>query len=244
MQNTLHRPKKGKHVLTALRRIIGVRAKESQEWLGIPLDTAKSITSGRLAFSKAAAATVADKTGVAFEWLMAGDASKPPTTQTGEPFNDQSFTRHRMGHDAAAGALGRANRRGNETFRLFFLLTIKLGRVLLAAHEGTEAQPRGDGRFAAWKIRDELVRLGKMYPSFDTNRKVYSGQVQLRSIPETFDVELQALMQSYVEPKAKGKSGGKKPARVKPLVVWREVAERFSRALSQLEREQAKRLSR
>ena len=240
MQNTLHRTKKGKHVLQVLRKIIGVRGKESRERLGLAPDTIKSITSGRLAFSKAAAATVADQTGVSFLWLMAGDASKPPTTQTGEPFDERSFNRHRMARDAAAGALVRANKLGNETFRLFFLLTIKLGRVLLAAHEGTEAQPKGDGRFAAWKIRDELVRLGKMYPSFDTNRKVYSGQVQLRSIPERFDVELQAMMQSYGEPK----TGGKKPARVKPLVVWREVAERFSRALSQLEREQAKRLSR
>jgi transcriptional regulator with XRE-family HTH domain len=241
MQNTLHRTKKGEHVITALRKIIGVRGKEVRERLGLAPDTIKSITSGRLAFSKAAAATVADKTGVSFSWLMENDARKPPTTQTGEPFNEQTFNRHRMAHDKAAGALGRANQRGNETFRLFVLLTIKLGRVLLAAHGGTEAQPKGDARFAAWAIRDELVRLGKMYPSFDTNRKVYSGQVQLRSIPEKFDVELQALMQSYGEPKAKAKPGGKKPARVKPLVVWREVAERFSRGLSQLERGQAAR---
>ena len=223
MKKQLHQPK-GKHVLSVLRKIIGATVPETKAVLGLSRDTVKSISSGRLAFSERAARTVAAKTGVSIAWLLAMDASKPPTTEGGEPFTEETFNRHEMQHDKFTLTLPASKKRGDETFRLYYLLCVKLGRVLLAAHEGTPAQPEGDTRFAAWKLRDEMIKLGNHYPTFDTNKKVYSGLIEMRSIPETFDNDLQTLMGS---------------GKAKPVDVWRSVIKRFHRDLATMEKQQA-----
>jgi hypothetical protein len=227
MKKRLHQPT-GKHVLLVLRKIIGARAKESKAALGLAPDTVKSITSrkgpGRMPFTEHAAATVAKNTGVAFNCLLDWQPGKPLKTDTGKPFTEETYKRHRMRLESVTLALPASRKRCDEAFRLYYLLCIKLGRAMLAAHEGTPAQPEGDTRFAAWALRDAINKVGNLYPSFDTNRNVRSGLIELRSIPETFDDSLQTLMNS-----------GKK----KPVDVWRAILKQFHLGLEVTEATQA-----
>lgn len=218
-QKQLHRPK---HVLLEVRKIIRGRAKESKDTIGLAMDTVKSITSGRLTFGHHAAATVARVTGIAYDCLLSWQPGKQLKTSTGEPFTEETYNRHRMQLEAATAARPGSRKRGNEAFRLYILLCVKVGRVLLAAQEGTAAQPEGDIRFAAWKLRDELNRIGNLYPTYDSNRKVYAGPIVMRSVPERFDHDLQILM-----------------GRKKPLDYWRSILTRFHRDLAAIEHKQA-----
>ena len=220
----LHQPR-GKHVLLVVKKKMGHRWKLDKDALGIPQNSFKHITNGDNPLSAKAAAKVAEALGVSFGYLMAGDASKPPITESGELFTEETYQRHRAQREQPNPALPVARKRGDEAFRLFYQLCVKLGRVLLAAHEGTPAQPEGDTRFAAWAARDALIKIGNLYPSFDTNRSVRSGVITLRSIPETFDHELQALMNS-----------GKK----RPDAVWRSIQKRLHRDLLIIEKKQAR----
>lgn len=182
MRKPLHHRRRGQHVLLALRKIIGASACESKEVIGLAPDTIKSITSGRLAFGPRAAAKVADATGVSLAWLLAGDASKPPRTAGGKEFTAETFQRHEFARDKVTRATLAARKRGDDAFRLWLLLCVKCGQLMLAAAEGNKKQPSGDAAFAAWACRDAIVRLGKAYPTFE------------KGLPEAFSRELQVAM--------------------------------------------------
>lgn len=216
MKKRLH-SKTAKHVLSILRKIIGASLSESKAVLGLAPDTVKSIQSGRLRFSEQAAATVAEKTGVALDWLMQGDGSKPPITAEGKQFTEETFNRHEMQHDKFTLALPDSRKMGNESFRLYLLLCIKLGRVMLAAADAK------DGKFAAWKLRDELGRVGRNYPAFES-KDVVKGVVRNQTAPEIFDVGLQTMLNTGTKPKQ----------------LWATMLDRFNKELCAIETAQAK----
>jgi len=177
-----------------LRKTIGASLADSKAVLGLAPDTVKSIQSGRLRFSEQAAATVAEQTGVALDWLMQGDGSKPPITADGKQFTEQTFNRHEFERDKFTRALPFSRKMGNENFRLYLLLCIKLGRAMLAAADAN------DGKFAAWKLRNDICKVGRNYPAFES-KDIVEGVVKTQTAPEIFDLKLQTMLNTGEPPK-------------------------------------------
>jgi len=208
--------KQPRHVLSVLRKVIGASLAESKAVLGLGQQTVKDIQCGRSKFLPHHAATVAEKTGVALDWLMKGDGSKPPTTADGQQFTEETFNRHEMQHDKFARALPDSRKMGNESFRLYMLLCIKLGRTMLAAADAN------DGKFAAWKLRDEINKAGGKYPAFESQAGADGRKIL--TAPENFDWELQTMLNSGTLPKQ----------------LWENILDRFHTQLCAIENKQAR----
>jgi hypothetical protein len=69
-----------------------------------------------------------------------------------------------------------------------------------------------------------MIKLGKLYPSFDTNPNVRGVIADLVGIRESFDDCFQTLMNS---------------GRIKPTDVWRRILKGFHLALKAIEAVQA-----
>lgn len=92
-----------RHPVAVLRQITGLTQPAFAEIVLIPAGTLAKIESRHLPLSRENAQRISDNTGAAAAWLLAGDASKPPTLDAGRPeslsasapFTRESFERHR-----------------------------------------------------------------------------------------------------------------------------------------------------
>jgi hypothetical protein len=64
------------------------------ELIQTPYSTLKSLESGRLKLSGKMALKIAHATGVSAEWLLHGDPTESPVTDSGEPWNREAFEKH------------------------------------------------------------------------------------------------------------------------------------------------------
>lgn len=81
-------------VVQHLRESLGMPQKQFMDVIGRTLDAVRSLECGRLALSQSLAAEIAVATGISLEWLMAGDATKPMTSQYGGgPYSKAVFDR-------------------------------------------------------------------------------------------------------------------------------------------------------
>jgi hypothetical protein len=158
---------KPKHVLSVLRKIIGASLADSKEIFGLARDTVKSIQSGRLPFSEQAMLTVAKKTGVSYKWLLKGDGSKPPKTESGEKFTKETFDRHEATRDKDVKEWQSPvnfNYLRYDCLAQFRTLIIRLAGLVLAA------QAAGKVGFVNVKLDNEMRRLAKLLRQSDRAR--------------------------------------------------------------------------
>lgn len=142
-----------------LRKIIGASLADSKSVLGLAPDTVKSIQCGRLPFSELAMLTVAKTTGVSYKWLLNYDGSKPPVTENGEKFTEETFNKHEAKRDK-----DRKERDSPVNFNFsrylclqqFHTLTIKLAALMLAAQTCQSVD------FVNAKLDNEMRRLAKL----------------------------------------------------------------------------------
>jgi hypothetical protein len=207
-----------KHVLAILREVIGCSQKSAPEDLGIPPDTCASIESGRVRkgrptykITEAVARRVALQTGISPDWLLNGNTKAPMTTMDGKPFTRDVFERVR--HELES-VIVPVRTKGNECFSLYLRLCIHLGKVMLAAADANDA------KFAAWKLRDEIHKIGKKYPAFGEQ---VAGTMKNQTVPETFSMELQIMLNTGTAPKK----------------VWTSTLDRFHKGLCTTESKQA-----
>lgn len=198
---------KQKHVLARLREVIGGSQKSAPEDLGIATDTCASIESGRARLTPAIARRVASWTGVSEKCLLNGGDRL--TTPDNKPYTRDTFDRVRFERESVIAPV---RNKGNESFRLYLLLCMKLGRVMLAAAEAN------DGKFAAWKLRDEMNRAGRKYPAFES-KDILNGIVRNQTAPEVFDHDLQTMLNTSTPAKK----------------LWATVLDRFHRDLCAIE---------
>jgi hypothetical protein len=220
MAKRLQNLQTGKHVLAKLRETIGVKIEDNagvKDALGISSSAVQSAQCGRMPFGLHTASKVAAATGVSVKWLLTGDGNKPPIMENGQPFTKDTFLRHRMDLEKFKLAFRGSRDRGNECFRFYLLLCIKLGRVMLAA---TDAK---DAKFAAWKMRHELLQVGAKYPAFES-KDVLNGVVKNQTSPESFDYGLQTMLNTGTLPKK----------------LWATILDRFHNELCAIETRQAK----
>jgi hypothetical protein len=218
----IHRSeKKERHVLAKLREVIGCSQKSAPEDLGIPTDTCASIECGRVhkgriryPLTARVANRVSEWTGISSKWLLCGNPRAKMTTPDGRPFTIETF--QRIKHERQLG-IEPARKGGNECFRFYLLLCVKLGRVMLAA---TDAK---DAKFAAWKLRHELNTIGRKYPAFES-KDIKNGVIKNPTAPEAFDWQVQNLMNTGTKPKQ----------------LWKTILERFNHELCAIETDQAK----
>ena len=208
----IQRAKKEKpqHVLAKLRDVIHASQKSAPDDLGIPTDTCASIESGRLPFSEAIAGRVSSWTGISPGCLLRGDANL--TTIDGKPYAKDIFERVRFERESV---IAPARKQGNECFSLYLRLCIHLGKVMLAAADAKDA------RFAAWKLRDELCKVGKIYPAFGDQ---IPGNVTSPTAPEKFSMELQSMLNTGTKPKK----------------LWATILDHFHKELCAVESAHAK----
>jgi hypothetical protein len=163
-QKPIHLRKKPKHVLSVLRKVIGIKLpgeliknhSEFKNAIGIAGDTVRSIQSGRLPFSETSALAVTRATGVSLKWLLALDGSKPPATETGQPFTKETFQRHQAqcGKDVWDPMQFNLYRYG--CFQQFRSLTMKLAALIVAAYQSQKVG------FINAKLDAEMKRLAKV----------------------------------------------------------------------------------
>jgi len=215
----IQRAKKSKHVLAKLRDVIGCSQKTAPEDLGIPTDTCASIESGRVRngrptypLTEAVARRVSLWTGISPGWLLKGNADAPMTTMDGKPYTKDVFERVRFERESA---IVPARKQGNECFSLYLRLCIHLGKVMLAAADTK------DSKFAAWKLRDDLCKVGRKYPAFGND---VPGIVTSQTGPEIFSRELQSMLNQGTKPKK----------------MWSTILDRFHNELCAIETKQAK----
>jgi len=212
---------KSQHVLAKLREVINASQKSAPDDLGIPTDTCASIESGRVRngrrtyhLTEAVARRVSSMTGISPGWLLQGDVKKPLVTSDGKPYTRDIFERVRFERESF---IAPARKQGNECYRFYLLLCIKLGRVMLAATDGKDA------KFSAWKIRHELLQIGAKYPAFES-KDVVNCIVKNQTAPESFDYDLQHLMNTGTKPKK----------------LWAIILDRFNKELCAVESAHAK----
>jgi len=201
---------KSQHVLAKLREVINASQKSAPDDLGIPTDTCASIESGRLPFSEAIAGRVSSWTGISPGCLLRGDANL--TRIDGKPYNKDVFERVRFERESV---IAPARKQGNECFSLYLRLCIHLGKVMLAAADAK------DSKFAAWKLRDDLCKVGRKYPAFGND---VPGIMTSQTGPEIFSMVLQSMLNQGTKPKK----------------LWATLLDRFHKELCAIESRQAK----
>ncbi|HIF09348.1 MAG TPA: XRE family transcriptional regulator [Sneathiellales bacterium] len=85
------RPSVNRHVLAALRNVIGLSQKKFGELCGVTRDTILSIETGRLKLSEKLATRIAEETGVTMNWLLENDLSTEPTDSDHYPITKSTF---------------------------------------------------------------------------------------------------------------------------------------------------------
>jgi hypothetical protein len=214
--NAIQRTKKAKrkHILARVRDVLDCSQKSAPEYLGISTDTCAGVESGRLRFTHALAERVSMATGLTVECLT-GNASAPLVMVNGEQFTRENYDRYQMAQEKFMAALPDARKKGDECFRYFLLLCIKLGRVMLA---GADAK---DAKFAAWKLRDELAKVGRRYPAFAGTTDA-AGKLT-PSKPEAFDFGLQTQLNTGTPPEQ----------------LWDSIRDQFHQQLRSIEAKHA-----
>ena len=199
-----------KHVLARLRDVYQCGQKSAPDFLGIATDTCASIESGRARLTPAIARRVSYWTGVSEKCLLNGNTSLK--TKDGKPYSEDVFYRLQAERNTFVLPV---REKGDETFRYYLRLCIKLGRVMLAAADAK------DGKFAAWKLRDEIIKAGQKYPTFEG--EYVNGVSQKQTAPEVFDRELQTMLNTDTKPKK----------------LWSNILDRFDGELCAVENRQA-----
>jgi DNA-binding XRE family transcriptional regulator len=201
-----------KNVLARLREVIGGSQKSAPDDLGIATDTCASIESGRARMTPTIARRVESWTGVSGKCLLKG--STKLTTPDGKPYTRDIFDRICFERDSVIAPV---RNKGNESFRLYLLLCMKLGCFMLAAADAN------DGKFAAWKLRDEIIRAGRKYPAFES-KDIVHGVVKTLTAPEVFNLDLQNMLN----------------AGTLPTKLWANILDRFHNELCAIENSQAR----
>lgn len=168
----IHVKVKPKHVLSRLRKVIGVELRECEPYLGLSPHTVKSIQSGRLRFSERNAQIVSAKTAIAVDCLLENNDQKPLVCVLGCPYTRETYDSHELRirkWEEAQRKINKASASPSQLDKIIFAyqhirqfhsLTIKLARLLLAAHS------KKDGGFVWGKLEQEMRRLGKSYPDY------------------------------------------------------------------------------
>lgn len=80
-----------KTTTAALRALVGIKDLEMAEILKCSPNTIHSLEAGRLRLSDALGMRIAHETGVAIDWLLAGNPQIPPLDQAGQPYTTQTY---------------------------------------------------------------------------------------------------------------------------------------------------------
>jgi hypothetical protein len=208
MRNKLQRHTRTKpvHVLALLRSVIECKQMTSWDGLGISPATCAHIENGDLLpLSKTLAERIAFHTGISIQWLLRNDSKAPMVTMDGKKYSKEFYDRIQWQRKESLVPVKSA---GDECFRHYLRLCVKMGRVLLAAASAKDA------KFAAWKIRNKLIEIGKEYKAFGGD-EIEGSTVKNPTKPELFEDEMRSLMNT-------GPKSDK---------VWRAIITTFNREL-------------
>lgn len=131
----------------AMRVIIKIKHDEMAGLLGCSPFTIHSIESGRRKLSKELAMRMSLETGIAAEWLLAGNPKAPPISSKGGPYSQEVFERTR----AERAQLDKAG----EHWKMFDALDLTARMVAILLNAGTRGRyPLA--RYKAYKMMDRL----------------------------------------------------------------------------------------
>jgi transcriptional regulator with XRE-family HTH domain len=91
------RPSPLRHPLAVLRQLIGLRQKELAQLLGKSTPTVQAIELGKLKLSEDLAAKIEEETGVSADWLLNGEAARPPRNRVGATYGKDDYELARAG---------------------------------------------------------------------------------------------------------------------------------------------------
>lgn len=93
------RPAKNQHVVAVLRQAIGLGQQQLAARIGVSKSYIQKIELNERPLPAEAAKRIADHTGVAVDWLMAGNYRIPPSAAVGGRLTRERFDRHRAWKD-------------------------------------------------------------------------------------------------------------------------------------------------
>lgn len=204
----LHQTNGGEHAIARLRKIIGDRYKYEQvdEAIGIPLNTFKSVTSGRLRLGEGLAKRISEYTGVSATCLL--DNGTKLITQSGKAFTLKIYLNHRAQQEGIETEFRKTHVAFSGCLAWQRILTIKINRVLIAAM--AEKEPA----LAFYNLLKAIGGVGREYPQWENLKR--------------WDEDLQGAVGEKM-----GK-GGMDSRRRKAMKIWREFENRLLHAYNLL----------
>ena len=162
-----------KHVVSILRRMIGLKQKEFGALVGRSLATIQGIEYGEMKLSDGMADAVARQTGVSIDWLLKNDTSKAPAHWKGHPYTKADFENQQAW----------INRKlGEEQSDLVWTRIMVLGAVREYCCVATSALKKDRFILFNYKYRQLLRELEKEFGTDPSGSASFSEQDDLVSV--------------------------------------------------------------